>query len=689
MNKERIRRGMFLIVVNSIFAIICLFVFSSFTRALNIGYFISLIQANTQKFVLSFGLLLLIFLLTAKIQIKFYHVLTRKHPWIVPILKYGYIFSISLIASVIVNYYLQYFQMLKDPLYTTDWILNNTRIFYMGILYFLFMFLFAFSIIGNVHISSILTSAFLLLIGYIHYQKMNIRVEPLYPGDYKQIAQLKDVISMLSNVIFTEVLIAILIGVLLFIFACLLPKLKIKIWLRGLIFVLSLFMLYSYTNFPDTFMRSFVAKNNVNIIKWNQMENYETNGFLFGFISNLQGSSFEKPEDYTKQNVIKTAEKYADVSQSINSKPTQMPNIVFLMSESLWDPLKLDIKFSGDPLNHLRNLQNEHSYGQILSPSFTGATANVEFEALTGFTNLFIKEGVIPYQDFVSQKTFVPTIVSDLENKGYDTLAIHPFGKIFYKREYVYNTFGFNEFLHMDTVKYQETSLGGYISDESLSLEILDNLKNAERPLFIHAVSMQNHIPYNLAEKENKIKTSSRLTKQSRKVIEGYTEGVRRTDEALKLLVDELEKIEEPTILVFWGDHLPYLEDVYSETGYGDEDPSVNTKMYSETPLLLYSNFDIEKQDLKTISPFYLAPIVYEASGLEKPAFYNLLDQLRNEISAIKGSVKIDRDQQFIDDLTKKQQELLTDYQLLQYDLLMGKQYSTEILFGENKTIEK
>src|SRR3954453_7357966 len=111
---------MFLVVVNSIFAIICLFVSSSFTRALNIGYFISLIQANTQKFVLSFGLLLLIFLLTSKIQIKFYHVLTRKHPWIVPILKYGYIFSISLIASVIVNYYLQYFQMLKDPLYTTD-----------------------------------------------------------------------------------------------------------------------------------------------------------------------------------------------------------------------------------------------------------------------------------------------------------------------------------------------------------------------------------------------------------------------------------------------------------------------------------------------------------------------------------------------------------------------------------------
>ena len=74
------------------------------------------------------------------------------------------------------------------------------------------------------------------------------------------------------------------------------------------------------------------------------------------------------------------------------------------MSESFWDPLKLNVNFSGDPIMHLRNLQNEHSYGQILSPSFAGATANVEFEALTGFTTSFIKEGVIPYQDFVSTK---------------------------------------------------------------------------------------------------------------------------------------------------------------------------------------------------------------------------------------------------------------------------------------------
>ena len=102
--------------------------------------------------------------------------------------------------------------MLKDPLQTTDWIMNNTRIFYAGVLYFLFVFLFVFSIIGNIHISSILTSAVLLLIGYIHYQKLNIRVEPLYPGDYKQIAQLKDVISMISNVISTEIFIAIFIG---------------------------------------------------------------------------------------------------------------------------------------------------------------------------------------------------------------------------------------------------------------------------------------------------------------------------------------------------------------------------------------------------------------------------------------------------------------------------------------------
>ena len=682
MNKNIIKNSLFLVIVNSIFVLVSLYLlYIAFTQEGNIGYFISWVEGSTKKFALFFMILLFLFFLTGKKQYKFYLTLKNSYSWIPTILKYLYIFLLSIIASIFVNYYFQYFQNLKDPLQTIDWITNNSKIFLAGVLYLSLLFVLVFSIIGNISISTIVTSIVLLLLGYIHYHKMDIRVEPLYPGDYKQITQLKDVISMVSNyVTFTEIFLVTFIIFMLFIGVYFLPKLKISIWIRGIIFIITLFFLYSFTYFPGTFMKSFVEKHDINVIKWNQLENYRINGFLFGFITNLQESSFEEPKGYSKKNVIETVKKYVE-SNDYPVKSNQTPNIIYLMSESFWDPLRLELEFSQDPIANFRKLANEHSSGYVLSPAFAGGTANVEFEALTGFSTLFIKEGVIPYQDFVSKKPFVPTIVSDLEKKGYDTLAIHPYNKIFYKREHVYNTFGFNEFLHMETVTHKEPSLSGYISDESLSLEILDHIKNTDKPIFIHAVSMQNHIPYNQAEKENKIKVFSDLTEESTKVLEGYTEGIRRTDQSLKLLVDQLEQIDEPTILVFWGDHLPYLDEVYNEVIYDDEDANMNTRKYFETPLLIYSNFEVEKQDLNTISTFYLSPIVYGMTGLEKPAFYHLLDQLQNEISAIKGNVRIGSDQQFIENLTNEQEELLADYQLLQYDLLMGKQYSKEILF--------
>jgi phosphoglycerol transferase MdoB-like AlkP superfamily enzyme len=687
MKKELINKTFLIIAVNFIFALIVLFLYNMIRYKFHIVPLIELIHVNTKRIALSIIILSFVFISSAKWQLKVFSSIKRNKPWFVDVLKIVFILFVSLGASILINYLFQYFQHLQDPLLTFNWIQTNPNIYFAGVLYLFFIFLLTFAVIGNFYISTFLTSLILTVIGFIHYNKLNIRVEPLYPFDFKQYSQMKAVIPMITEYIsLKQIFVA---SILVFIIAyaiVILKNIRFGYVTRGIILVVSILMLYSYTNFPKTFMKSFVANNHVTIVKWNPIDNYRINGFLFGFISNLQNDSFKKPEGYSKQKVIQTAQKYISNSHRETNHRGPTPNIIYLMSESFWDPTRMRLEFSGDPIPNLRQLMTQHSSGSVLSPVFGGATANVEFEALTGFSTSFLNPGVIPYQEMMDKKSFVPSIISNLEAKGYRSVAIHPYNKVFYKRNVVYNIFGFDKFLDQESMKHNERDPGRVINDLSLTHEILDNIKEQDHPLFIHAVSMQNHMPYNAgAYEENKIKISG-LSPENTAKLEVYTEGIRRSDEALQLLVKELKTINEPTVLVFWGDHLPILGEnkaLYKEAGYEDENPEVNKYKYSETPLLIYSNFKTKQERYDFISPFYLGPIIYDLAGMEKPSFYNLLGQLREqmEIPALKGDIIIGSDRNFIIDPVKKQKQLLADYKLIQYDLLMGKQYSLDLLY--------
>lgn len=689
MKKTKIQTTILLLTTNVFFALLALFFIKLFRNNYSIENFILWAHDDTKKMAFYFIVLLLFFLATAKLQFKTVQYAKGRFPWFLTISKYIGVFFLTLFTAIIVNYFFQYFQWLQDPVNTTKWITDNSNIFIAGVLYLQMLFLLVFAIIGNVFISSFLTSVLLLLLGFVHYNKLNLRAEPLYPMDFLQISQVKDVIPMVREYLSVSFAIGVLLGILfLVLWIIALPKMKLNVWVRVSLLCVSFFLVYSYTNFPKTFMNKVTDYFDVAIVQWNQPSNYETNGFLFGFIYNLYNDSFVEPDNYSKAHVLEVANKYKNSSDQEEKETSNTPNIVYLMSEAFWDPTKLpNVNYSGDPMGNLRRLMTEYTSGQLVSPVYGGATANVEFEALAGVTTSFLKNGSIPYQELVDRKNFIPTIVSDLEKKGYSSLAIHPYKRIFYKRNAVYNTFGIDEFLDEETMANTERTQGGVISDKSLTNEIMDSLKKEDKPLFIHAVSMQNHMPYNPGAYENTAIQVSGLTPESIAQLEVYTEGIRRSDEALQQLVNELEMLDEPTMVVFWGDHLPVLganRAIFKEAGFEENLGKVDEELlYHETPLLIYSNFDVPKQDLNSVSSFYLASIVYELSGMEKPVYFHLLSLLQEQISAIKEATKINSDREIMEELTKKQKELLEDYRLLSYDLLVGKQYSLSVLYGD------
>jgi phosphoglycerol transferase MdoB-like AlkP superfamily enzyme len=585
-----------------------------------------------------------------------------------------------------------YFEMLKDKMATLQWIEENISIYFAGALFLFLIYLLFFTLFGNIYISTIITSIILIVIGLIHYYKLNFRMEPLYPSDIHQFTQLKDVIPMLKEYLsIKEAILIIAVLCLLLYLVRFMPKVKVSLWVRAILLALTVLMVYSYTFFPSTFMKNFVEKKaNVSIVQWDQLENYKVNGFIFGFIYNLQNDAFDKPIGYSKNKVIATATKYrVQQSNLLNRKEVaKQPNIIYIMSEAFWDPTMLpNLQFSEDPMKNMRKLMEQYSSGTNLSPSFGAATANVEFEALTGFSNYFLREGSVPYQDLIDKKTFIPTIVSDLEGQGYRSMAIHPYNKVFYKRDKVYQTFGFDQFIDMDTMKYKEKA-GPYISDESLSKEIIYQLKKQKQPLFIHAVSVQNHFDYALGRYEENTVSVTGLPSELQGKLETYAEGVKQADQALQLLVDNLEKLDEPTIVVFWGDHMPILGQdlaIYKKAKYGaTKNKNLQEKEFSETPLLIYSNYGLKKQDLHSLSPAFFGTTVFDMAGLKKPPFYYFLDLVKEQLPGLKGKVQIDGDQKLVTGhLTQKQKQLLKDYELLEYDLLAGKQYSKDILFSK------
>lgn len=213
-----------------------------------------------------------------------------------------------------------------------------------------------------------------------------------------------------------------------------------------------------------------------------------------------------------------------------------------------------------------------------------------------------------------------------------------------------------------------------------MSKEIIDELNKRKQPTFIHAVTMQNHFPYkeNMFG-ENKIEISGLTEEESKAELEAYTEGVRLSDEALQYLIEQLDNLERPTLVVFFGDHLPLLgtnKSIYKEAGYIENEETVSERLaMAETPLLMYANFDLPNDNLGLVSPIYFSNLVFDYAGLNKSPYYQFLSEMHKEIPVLRDELKVNKDGEEIH-LTKKQEDMLEQYKMIQYDLLAGKQYS-------------
>lgn len=601
-------------------------------------------------------------------------------------------FILLLLAHTVALFYIV-MQVNMSFIEAMNWIYFYNMQFILSFVVIYAIYILVYNLIGKVFLSMVLTSCTLVILCIVNYLKLIFRGDPLYPSDFTQITHMQSVIPMVMDYFSWSYIFVIIVSIVACIVAGIymrryIQNVKIHLGIRALLVVGSIFVLYAYGNFANTFMNKVFQKSGVDFVLWNQNENYASNGFVLGFISNLDTTVMEKPKNYSKENMLQIAN---DIKKQYsgnigNQKKKEKPNIIFVMSESFWDPTKVtNLSFSEDPVPNLHHYIENFPGGQTISPTFGGNTANVEFEALTSYSMSLLKPGSIPYQQVITNKKEIPSIPTALKKEGYYTSAIHSFGRTFFKRDDVYKVLGFDKFNAEDTMENVDID-GDYISDLAMSKEIIAELEKQKQPTFIHAVTMQNHFPFTEGRfGENLIEISGLENEESKGELETYTEGLRRSDEALQYLIEQLDNLDRPTLLVFFGDHLPSLgtnKSFYKENGYitNEKTPSERLAM-AQTPLLMYANFDMPNDNLGLVSPIHFSNLIFDYAGLNKSLFYQFLSELYKEIPVLRDELKVDKNGEVINDLTKKQKEMLEQYKMLQYDLLVGNQYSTDILF--------
>jgi len=544
------------------------------------------------------------------------------------------------------------------------------------------------ALIGRAHLSALIVAPLLIVPAFISSQKQNFLSDPLYPSDFlfgRQIVELMPV--MVRDRPWTAMALAI--GIIASTGAMILLWRYIRSHtvalsrnerLGRLSVCLPLAALFASQMDPTQY--SYVReKLSIIPIVWDQTENYNHNGFTLAFALNLPMADVKSPAGYGPGAIdAMPARNYGYLSG-----PRQKPDVIMLMSESLWDPTRLSkLAFTPDPMPTIRARQS----GYVFSPEFGGMTANVEFEALTGFSNAFLPYGSIPYQQYVRRP--MPSLATFFRGEGYMARALHPFSGWFWNRNEVYKAFGFEEFHTQETLPPMDKR-GMFAADDSLMKEIMREGDAAERPFFFFAVTLQGHGPYEADRyAENTVNIGGDLSDDDRAALSTYAQGVREADDSLKMLVDWAEKRDRETIIVLWGDHLPPLGNVYPNTGYMPHQvatrkaPLEVMKREHETPLVIWSSKKGARKDIGTISPSQLPYHLLKTAGYEHPFYTGFLGRVQKKYTIVDRYQLASRDNQAFPDWARKEQELdplVRDYRYLQHDVMFGRQYGLERFF--------
>lgn len=433
------------------------------------------------------------------------------------------------------------------------------------LLYYL-IYRFFYGITNKFWLSSIITYTAVTIAIVADAIKIYYRSEPILPTEVTMVSAYGDILEMIPQIILWIAIIGIIIltGVIIF---CEVKfpqeKLSWKPRLLGILLAIVVFGSSTRINHGNSIVNAWLSSYGNEPTFWNQEYGAQYNGAIQQFLNNIDTNIMENNSNYSRKRVNKLVEKYKKQAEKINKGRTNnlsTQTIVFNLSESLANPNRLkEVELSQNPLSYIDSVKRNTTSGLMISSGLGGGTANMEYMTLTGLpVSNFSPTIATPYTQVVPNSNQTLTI----NNYFKKSTAIHPYRGSFYSREVVYKKFGFQKFMYLGG-KYKlkhkmKIGTNPYLSDETAYRNTLDVINSYKNGQFINLVTMQNHLPYSdYYDNSGDYQVSGDVDDGEKYNISNYSAGLSYTDKAVQKFIEQIDRINKPITLVFYGDHLP------------------------------------------------------------------------------------------------------------------------------------
>ena len=376
------------------------------------------------------------------------------------------------------------------------------------------------------------------------------------------------------------------------------------------------------------------------INRWSTTQLYVSKGFVYPFLYSVQSAIDTPPEGYDEDEAAAILAQYKDADIPENEKV----DILGVMLEGYADFSVYDqIEFNVDPYEEYHKLEAEGISGDLLTNIFAGGTIDTERCFLTGYANLG------------SFRSPTNSYVRYLADQGYTVTGSHPSYDWFYNRVNINTNLGFESYNFLEN-HYGELAGGEIAMDRILFPELVrlheQHKEESDKPYFSFSVTYQGHGPYTTDKNDYGVDyvKPGVYSKESENILNNYFGSIADTNAHLKEFFDHYRASEDPTVIVLFGDHKPWLGDnssVYAELGIdlNYTDPEEGFRNYYGTRYLIWAN-DAAKQVLgntfagegRALGPYFLMDQLFRECGWEGPAYMQAVRACSSEVPVLSVS---------------------------------------------------
>lgn len=539
---------------------------------------------------------------------------------------------------------------------------QSSLLMMMNIIPIVLLMAFIYLISNSLWLGYSITALIFIVMGIVNKLKLTYRDDPFTFIDMKlfgeslQMSKTYDL--SLSSRIMWIILGLVVIGILLKFFYQ--PKIQSKSIRINLLISLSILSLIIFKGF---YFKSEIYNNvgDISLVnRWVESQRYQTKGIVYPFIYSIQDVKITPPEDFDPLKAEEDLNKYVyqDIPQG------KKINIISIMLEAYNDFSEFDgIELNIDVYEEFHKLQEESIHGKLITNVFAAGTIDTERGFLTGYHK---------HPKYFSKTNSFPWYFKD---QGYRTDFMHPIGGAFYNRRNINEYLGFDNFDNYDN-KYKEIQENPLMDMKFFDyiIEGFEESKKDNQPYFNFSVTYQNHGPYsNVKHSDTQyLVKKDHYNDPDYNIINNYLNGINQTDKALKKLFDRFKDEEEPTMIVIFGDHNPWLgkdNSVYNMLDINlDLEDVEGFKNYYQTPYLIWGNDkakEILGKDLvgkkESVSPNILMSQIFDYLDWEGNEYMQYIANMKNKIT-VNHDLFFKENNQFTTELSEENKEIWKEF---------------------------